>query len=274
MRRCIVRGGEVAVWQSGTGPRDLVFVHGFQNDHSVWKPLIQRLSPDRYRFTSFDLPGCGSSAAAGSSQRCTIGEYAADLAALCDLLDIRRPVAVGHSLGAGIVLTAALADPGRLAGAVLVAPVSTSGLDYLPDEQSFAALAHPTREQQRALSALAFRRPPPGDEFRQLMTAVEAATPEHIEGAANAMRDFKIQPELARLALPCLLVCGDRDRHVPLRNHLATQQAIPRCGLQVYYDVGHVPYAETPDACATDVERFLSALSGGPRPQPDPRSGR
>jgi sigma-B regulation protein RsbQ len=260
MQRHTVRGGELAVWQHGTGDRDLVFVHGFQNDHSVWQPLLQRLDPGRFRFTCFDLLGCGASAGAGSWPRCTIDEYAADLAALCDALEIARPVGIGHSLGGAVVLSAALADPGRFAGAVLMAPASTSGLDFLPDEASFEALVHPTREQQRALSAMAFRRPPPAGELDELMATVEAATAPHIEGAARSMRTFRRQKQLSALAVPCIVICGDRDRHVPLRNHLATQQAIPRCGLQVYYDVGHVPFAETPDACAQDVQRFLAAL--------------
>ena len=72
------------------------------------------------------------------------------------------------------------------------------------------------------------------------------------------MRDFDRQDDLHRLAVRTLLVCGDRDQHVPLRNHLATQQGIPRCGLQVYFDVGHVPFVEVPDRFATDVERFLA----------------
>jgi sigma-B regulation protein RsbQ len=54
---------------------------------------------------------------------------------------------------------------------------------------------------------------------------------------------------------------GDRDRHVPLRYHLATQQAIPRCGLPVCFDVGHVSFAETPGNCAADAGRFLAGLS-------------
>jgi hypothetical protein len=29
----------------------------------------------------------------------------------------------------------------------------------------------------------------------------------------------------------------------------------------VYFDVAHVPFAETPDACAADVERFLTAMA-------------
>jgi sigma-B regulation protein RsbQ len=97
---------------------------------------------------------------------------------------------------------------------------------------------------------------------------IERATPEHIEGAALAMRDFSVQSQLARLDLPVLLVCGDRDRHVPLRNHLATQQAIPKCGLQVYAGVGHVPFAEVPDRFAEDVLGFLERIERRAAPGP------
>jgi sigma-B regulation protein RsbQ len=260
VRRRMIRGADLAVWQSGTGDRDLVFVHGFQNDHTAWRPLVQRLDEDRYRFTSYDLLGCGASGTADTWERCTIDEYGADITALCDVLNLDRPVVLGHSLGAAIILRAALVNRGRFAGLVLVAPASTTGLDFLPDEASFDALAHPTREQQHALARAAFRRPPPEEALRDLIAVIESASPEHIEGAARAMRTFTCQPDLHALDVPSLVVCGDRDRHVPLRNHLATQRAIPRCGLQVYFDVGHVPFVETPDNCAADIERFLATI--------------
>jgi sigma-B regulation protein RsbQ len=250
----------MAVWQSGRGGRELVFVHGFQNDHSAWRPLVERLDQSRFRFTSFDLLGCGASAAAPTWERCIIGEYGADLTALCDALGLDRPVAIGHSLGAAVILSAALADPGRFAAAVLVAPASTSGLDFLPDEASFDALAHPTRDQQAELARAAFRHVPAEEDFRQLLAVIERASARHIEGAARSMRTFTPQAELAALDLPSIVICGDRDRHVPLRNHLATQQAIPRCRLQVYFDVGHVPFAEVPDRCAADISRFLATV--------------
>lgn len=260
MQRQKIRGADLAIWQSGKGDRDLVFVHGFQNDHTAWRTLVERLDEDRYRFTSFDLLGCGASGGADTWERCTIDQYGADLIGLCDRLDIDRPVVLGHSLGGAIILSAALANPGRFAGAVLVAPASTTGLDFLPDAASFDALVHPTREQQRALARTAFRRPPPEEDFRGLMAVIELAAPEHIEGAARAMRKFTCQPHLVTLDMPSIVVCGDRDRHVPLRNHLATQRAIPRCGLQVYFDIGHVPFIEAPDSCAADIERFLATI--------------
>jgi sigma-B regulation protein RsbQ len=260
MQRRAIRGAELAVWQSGSGNRNLVFVHGFQNDHSAWRPLIERLDANKYRFTAFDLAGCGDSENPDSPQRCSIDEYGADLAALCDTLDLGRPVVLGHSLGAGAVLSAALENPARFAGNVLVAPTSTTGLDFLPDEASFNALANPTADQKRALASRLFRHPIPENDFRELMAVIERASPEHIEGAAQSMRAFDRQSRLGDLTAPTILVCGDRDRHMPLRNHLATWAAIPRCGLQVYFDVAHVPFVETPDSCAADIERFLAAI--------------
>ncbi len=182
--------------------------------------------------------------------------------AVCDELGLVAPAAIGHSLGGAIVLEAALVEPARFSAVVLAAPVSTSGLDFLPDEAAFEALAHPTADQQRALAGAAFRYPLADDDLAELLAVVARATPEHIEGAARSMRDFTRQDELHTLAVRTLLVCGDRDRHVPLRNHLATQQAIPRCGLQVYFDVGHVPFVEVADRFAADVTRFLALDDG------------
>ena len=144
---------------------------------------------------------------------------------------------------------------------MLVAPASTSGLDFVPDDATFEVLAHPTPEQQRQLALAAFRHPPTDADLDALLAVIARATPEHIEGAARSMRGFERQGHLGALALPVLLVCGDRDRHVPLRNHLATQQAIPRCGLQVWTDVGHVPFVEVADDFAAVVARFLDGLS-------------
>jgi sigma-B regulation protein RsbQ len=180
---------------------------------------------------------------------------------LCDELEIERPIVVGHSLGAGTAMRAALEAPARFGALVLVGPVSTTGLDFLPDG-AFEGLVHPTPEMQRELARAAFQRQPPDAEFAALMDVIAAATPEHIEGAARSMRDFRCQHELPSLKPRTLVVCGDRDRHVPLRNILATQQAIPRCALQVYYDVGHVPWVEVPDAFAADVGRFIEAVAG------------
>jgi pimeloyl-ACP methyl ester carboxylesterase len=259
LRHVAIRDVELAVRQAGDGA-DLVLVHGFQNDHTAWDPFVERLDLTRYRVTAFDLVGCGSSSGAVTWERCTIEEYAADVVALCDALELVAPIAIGHSLGGATVLEAALTWPHRLGALVFVAPASTTGLDFLPDEATFESLVHPTPEQQRQLALAAFGRRPAASDLDALLAVIARATPEHIEGAARSMRGFVRRGRLGALAVPTLLVCGDRDRHVPLRNHLATQQAIPHCGLQVYAGIGHVPFFEVPDRFVEDVGRFLAAL--------------
>ncbi len=260
MDRIALRGQEIAVSRSGNGPQQVILLHGFQNDHTAWTPLVERLDDDRFTTTAVDFVGCGSSSHVDSWQRCTIEEYADDLSALCAMLEIDAPLIVGHSLGAGVALRAALDSPALFRALVLVAPVSTSGLDAMTDEV-FDSFCHPSADQQRELARAAFRHPPASEDFERLLGVLALATPEHIEGAARSMRHLAIIDELPNLALPCVVICGDRDRHVHLRNHLATQQAIHRCGLQVYFDVGHVPFQEIPDRFASDLGRFVDTLS-------------
>ena len=259
MRRVAVRGEQLAFDQVGEGHVDLILVHGFQNDRTVWKPFVERLDLSRFKVTSFDLLGCGHSSPASSWTRCTIDEYATDLATLCRELRIESPIVVGHSLGGGIALRAALRDPTMSAGLVLVAPASTTGLDFVTDE-AFESLCHPTTEQRRTLARAAFRHPIPPADLDALLAVLGRATSEHIEGAARSLRDFRCIDDLGRLSTPTLVIGGDRDLHVPLRSHLATQQSIPRCGLHVYFDVGHVPFVEVPDSFASDVVRFVDTV--------------
>jgi pimeloyl-ACP methyl ester carboxylesterase len=262
MERISTRGTTVArevTWayeQIGEGPTELVAVHGWQNDASAWRPFVDRLPLDRVRATIVDLPGCGASEPTPTWERSTIDELATDLGTVLDQLGLAAPVLVGHSLGGGIGLALALRRPERLARLVLAGPVSTTGLDVV-DDAAFAGLLDPTPEQRRALVRAAFHRSPGDDVLAALERVTAAAHRHHVEGAARSMRTFRVQDELAGLRPRALLVAGDRDRHGPIDHHLATWAAMPRAGLQVFHDVGHVPFWEVPDAFAEVVLRFL-----------------
>ena len=71
------------------------------------------------------------------------------------------------------------------------------------------------------------------------------------------MRTFDVQERLGEISAPTLVVVGDRDRHVPLRNHLATWQHLPHAGLHVMHDIGHVPFREDPASSTALTRHFL-----------------
>ena len=138
--------------------------------------------------------------------------------------------------------------------------MSTRGLDFV-DDTTAERLAHPTPEEQRALLGAAFHRPPDEATMAALLATIAEAHPNHIEGAARSMRTFDIEARLHEIGCPVLLVAGDRDRHVPLRNHLATWAGLRRAGLHVEHDVGHVPFIEATATSARLVRGLLDQVA-------------
>jgi sigma-B regulation protein RsbQ len=251
-----LRGTPWAVTRVGDGPPDALLVHGFQNDHHAWDPLGMALAATGHSLVLVDLPGCGESPAPPTWERGTIAELAADLIALTEQEPTPAPVLIGHSLGAAIALQMALDRPESTSGLVLFAPASTRGLDFVAADH-FDRLAHPTADDQRALLRLAFAEPPEAAILATFEATVAAADARHIEGAARSMRDFDIEGRLGTIDAPSLVIVGDRDRHVPLRNHLATWAGLRRAGLHVMHGVGHVPFWEDQATSIELVRRFL-----------------
>src|SRR5579872_7216789 len=117
-------GAELAYITNGAGAPPIVFVHGWQGDHSVWDGVIDALGSDVLA-VAVDQRGSGASRAAGGPIR--LERLATDLRELIDELEIAPAVIVGHSMGATLALRFAVDAPQATRAIVLVAPVPASG---------------------------------------------------------------------------------------------------------------------------------------------------
>ncbi|MFH2051367.1 MAG: alpha/beta hydrolase [bacterium] len=99
----------------GTGSPTLVFVHGWSCDGTYWKAQVDHFAP-AHRVVAVDLAGHGESGQAREDY--TIEAFGGDVAAVLEELDIHDAVLVGHSMGGGVVVEAALAAPDRVKGLV------------------------------------------------------------------------------------------------------------------------------------------------------------
>lgn len=116
-----VRGHDVAWWTTGDGPVDVVLVHGIGVSGRYFGPLAAELA-GRARVVVPDLPGFGDSPR--PSAPLSVEEHAQVVAGLVERLGLRRPVLVGHSMGAQVVTEVAVRRPDLTAGIVLVGPVA------------------------------------------------------------------------------------------------------------------------------------------------------
>jgi pimeloyl-ACP methyl ester carboxylesterase len=117
-----VPGARLHVVERGTGP-PLLLVHGLagQLRHFTFSVVDQLAS--EYRVVAVDRPGSGYSVRTPGASA-ALGAQADVLAALIDALQLGRPVVVGHSMGGAVALALAQRHPERVAGLVLVAPLT------------------------------------------------------------------------------------------------------------------------------------------------------
>lgn len=107
---------EIAVRESGDGPRTVVLLPGLGARQQVWDTMAAHLGPE-FRLITCDLRGHGRSSDAA---RYTLSSMVGDLRAVIGELCPTPPIVVGWSLGAEIALGYADVSPKTLAGVLAV----------------------------------------------------------------------------------------------------------------------------------------------------------
>ena len=83
----------------GEGP-EVLLVHGFPDDHTVWHNQIPALVDAGYRVIALDTRSCGESKIKPHEGDYAIDKLVTDLVALLDALTIAKVRLVGHDWGA------------------------------------------------------------------------------------------------------------------------------------------------------------------------------
>lgn len=228
----------------------LLFIHGAGGNALLWGATLNRLPG--VDGVALDLPGHGRSPGPGLA---TIGAYGAAALALADALGLAELVLVGHSMGGGVALELALAQPERVRGLVLL---STTARLYVA----------PTLLQQLVDDPAAARRwivetgygPQTAEGTRRLGCAQLArVAPSVLHGDFVACSAFDARARLAEVRAPALVVCGAEDRLTPPKYVRALAEGLASARFEVIPGAGHMLPMEAPAAVAEAVLRFLSS---------------
>jgi YbgC/YbaW family acyl-CoA thioester hydrolase len=263
LQRLTVNGVSLVVEVRGHGPA-VLFIHGYPVDHSIWSHQLTtlegwcRIAPDLRGMGQSDAPDLGYS----------METYAADLAALLDLLGVEQAVLVGHSMGGYIAFEFLRWLRNRVRGLVLVdSRAESDTLEGKRNRDSAAAMA---REQgAEAIADAMLGRilgrttqadaPAIVERVRTLMAASPVAG---LVGALAAMRErpdsTSLLPELD--GLPTLVIVGDEDELTPPAQARAVADAVPGASLVVIRSAGHLPTMERPVETTDAIRAFLEGL--------------
>jgi sigma-B regulation protein RsbQ len=107
----------------GSGARTILMAHGFGCDQNMWRFLTSSFLDD-HRIVLFDYVGSGKSEASAFSvdRYSSLDGYALDVIEVCEALNLRNVLFVGHSVSAMIGLIAAIKEPALFSKLVMVCP--------------------------------------------------------------------------------------------------------------------------------------------------------
>lgn len=247
--------------QSGHGP-DLVLIHGWGSHGGVWTEIAARLSAD-YRVTVPDLPGHGR------SRDFAPETFTPEIMAEAIRRRLSGPaVWVGWSMGGLVALAAAqhLAHaasglvlvnatpkyvqspdwPHAMPPAVLEQFAQNLEQDYAGTLERFLTLQMAAGEDRNVLRRLRH-------EMFRYGEPVTAA----LHAGLRLLQDQDRRGVLGNIAVPALVIQGERDRLVPMGAARYLAEHLPQARLAPVPGAGHAPFLSHPDAFLERLEDFL-----------------
>jgi pimeloyl-ACP methyl ester carboxylesterase len=264
-----LNGADIHYQLVGHGRPAFVFVHGGCCALGDWANQLSALG-EEFTALAMDLRGHGLSG--GEDRDLNIGQWAADVNALIDALELGPAVVAGHSLGSRIAAEAAWRRPDNACALVLLDASRTVG--GLAATAPSKAPAEDT-PQDTSLTTILDRTIGPyadGAVRRQVIDTMSSARPAVMSAAVRALQDWdreRADMVLAQLpaALPILAIQSTyHDRFTARRSLMSADETTPyldflrtvRPGVavQILPDTGHFSMLERGDIVTSLIKEF------------------
>ena len=277
------QAGDVELFIQEMGPAEgqvILFIHGTAAWSGLWRETMIPLAEAGYRCIAIDIPPFGYSERP-STPSYGNADQAGRIAAMLDTLGIERAILLGHSFGGGATLETALMIPDRIEALVL-ADVGGLNLNLQPAPKNqnpsaiemflgtpfvrnpvLATTATNPLFTKTLISAMILD---PADATDEKIKILQE--PLVLQGATNTLGDWLkavLGPQeisltsdpanYQRLTMPTLIIWGDSDTVIPLKEGEYLQSILPDAELVLMEGVNHIPHVE-------DQERFIEIVLG------------
>jgi len=255
-------------WGNG---RPVVFSHGWPLNADAWDPQLFFMASNGFRVVAHDRRGHGRSSQTWDGN--VMDQYADDLAAVIDALDLRDIVLVGHSTGGGEV-TRYIGRHGteRVSRVVLVGAIpplmlkTADNPDGTPIEafdQLRAGVLSDFSQFSKDLSAPFYGANRPGSKVSQgvrdafWLMSMQVG----LKAAYDCIKQFSesdFHDDLKKVDVPLLIIQGDDDQIVPIDDSgRLTVELVKDAELKVYPGAPHGLFATHTEQFNADLLAFV-----------------
>jgi pimeloyl-ACP methyl ester carboxylesterase len=281
-----VQAGDVELFIQEMNPESfrgtIIFIHGTAAWSGLWRETMTRFAEAGYYCIAIDIPPFGFSERPAEPSYGNAAQ-AKRIVALMDALKIKHAILFGHSFGGGATLETALMIPDRVDMLVLE-DVGGLNLNLQPAPKTqrpspvelflgaplvrnpvLSATATKPLFTKTLISAMVLD---PADITAEKISILQQ--PLVLQDATNTLggwlsavlgpQEISLTTDPAnyqRLTMPTLIVWGDSDTVIPLKEGEYLQSLIPNSEVVVLKGVNHIPHVEDLDTLMKIVLEFL-----------------
>ena len=238
----------------------MLLLHGYADSWRFFEPLLDHLPPSVHALVPTER-GHGDADRPHDGYRQK--DFAGDVAAFMDAVELDAAVIAGQSSGGYTAQRFAIDHTDRTLGLALIGtprdfrdkPDAWAFLRALPD------LTDPVDPQfVRDVMTSTITRPlPPA--LLETLIAESSKLPAHVwQATFQGLLDADVPTERGTITAPTLMVWGDQDRLAPRRDQQRLRTAIPGAPLVTYRGTGHAVACEQPARTAADLTAFAHRL--------------
>ena len=235
----------------------VIMLHGYTDSWFSFSQVLPLLD-HKYRVYILDQRGHGDSDRPVGGY--ALQQFAADVIAFMDAMNLKQATIVGHSMGSFVAQHVAAEAPQRVTKLVLVASATTVRNNTVVDLQSeINALSDTVPESFARDFQVSTIFHPLEQDFLQAVVKESLKTPARVWREVMAeMLAPEANVELKKIKTPTLILWGDKESVFPRSEQDLLVGALRNSVLKIYPDTGHALHWERPERFAKDLQEFIN----------------
>lgn len=236
----------------------LLLIHGFPLDRTLWRAQIAGLW-QIYRVIAPDLRGFGQSSTT-TGEAISMEQYAADLKALLDALNVKQAIIGGLSMGGYVALAFYARYPDRVSALILANTRATADNEEGKQRRLTNAQTIEASGPAFLVEAMAPQMLGPTARAETAVTVHSMLARQRAPGMASALRGMAARPDRSSLirfaTIPVLIITGSADQLISPTESEAMHGLIPDSTLVTIPEAGHLSNIDKADAFNDAVRSF------------------
>jgi sigma-B regulation protein RsbQ len=255
----------------GNGVQPMLFAHGFGCDQNMWRFVTSAFEKD-YKIVLFDYVGAGKSDAGSykPERYQNLEGYAEDVLEICDALDLKDVIFVGHSVSSIIGALASIKRPELFKKLIMIVP-SPCYINQPPDyvggfEQSDIAELLDLMDKNHLgwagfLAPIVMKNPERPELEQELEESFCSIDPKITQQFAKATFLSDNRADLPNIKTPSLIIQVSDDAIAPLSVGEFMHREMPNSILRKMDTSGHCPHMSHPHEVIEIIKDYLQTAS-------------